>query len=58
MKTFEGNEIEVKVETESTLFVANFPPTADETFIRDLLSPVSPSSTFQEPIVLMAVIVW
>lgn len=36
MKTFEGRTIEVQVGTGSTLFVTNFPPTADETYIRDL----------------------
>ncbi|KAI9817046.1 MAG: Splicing factor [Thelocarpon impressellum] len=36
MKSFEGQMIEVQVGTGSTLFVTNFPPTADEAYIRDL----------------------
>ncbi|KAI9712201.1 MAG: hypothetical protein M1812_006935 [Candelaria pacifica] len=36
MKILDGNSIEVHVGTGSTLFVTNFPPTADETYIRDL----------------------
>ncbi|KAI9849914.1 MAG: Splicing factor [Sclerophora amabilis] len=38
MKTFEGNTIEVQVGTGATLYVTNFPPTADEAYIRDLFS--------------------
>ena len=41
MKTFDGNAIEVQVGTGSTLFVTNFPPTADEAYIRDIFSKVS-----------------
>ncbi|KAI9783872.1 MAG: Splicing factor [Candelina submexicana] len=36
MKTFDGNSIEVHVGRGSTIFVTNFPPIADETYIRDL----------------------
>ncbi|MCJ1282823.1 Splicing factor [Xylographa opegraphella] len=36
MKLFEGKEIEVQVGTGSTLYVTNFPPIADEIYIRDL----------------------
>ncbi|MCJ1381882.1 Splicing factor [Xylographa soralifera] len=36
MKLFEGKEIEVQVGTGSTLYVTNFPPIADESYIRDL----------------------
>lgn len=42
MKTFDGNAIEVHVGTGSTLFVANYPPTADEAYIRDLFTKVKP----------------
>jgi RNA recognition motif-containing protein len=35
-KDFHGNTIEVKVDTDTTLFVTNFPPTADEEYIRNL----------------------
>ncbi|MCJ1435426.1 Splicing factor [Xylographa pallens] len=36
MKLFEGKEIEVQVGTGSTLYVTNFPPVADESYVRDL----------------------
>ncbi|KAI9671907.1 MAG: Splicing factor [Caeruleum heppii] len=36
MKSFEGNTIEVQVGTGSTLYVTNFPASADEDFIRGL----------------------
>ncbi|MCJ1319728.1 Splicing factor [Xylographa vitiligo] len=36
MKLFEGKEIEVQVGTGSTLYITNFPPIADESYIRDL----------------------
>ncbi|KZF18982.1 hypothetical protein L228DRAFT_51826 [Xylona heveae TC161] len=36
MKNFEGNSIEIHLGTGSTLFVTNFPPAADESYIRDL----------------------
>ncbi|KAI9860475.1 MAG: Splicing factor [Trichoglossum hirsutum] len=36
MKRFGGNEIEVHVGTGSTLYVTNYPPAADEAYIRDL----------------------
>ncbi|MCJ1471572.1 Splicing factor [Lambiella insularis] len=36
MKMFDGNEIEVQVGTGSTIYVTNFPPIADEVYIRDL----------------------
>ena len=41
LKTFEGQTIEVQVGTGSTLFVTNFPPTADEEYIRSLFKQVS-----------------
>ena len=41
MKTFDGNTIEVHVGTGSTLFVTNFPPTADEKYVRDMFSKAS-----------------
>ena len=40
MKTFDGQSIEVQVGTGSTLFVTNFPPTADETYIREMFQKV------------------
>lgn len=46
MKTIEGNQIEVQVGTGTTLFVTNFPPTADEKYIRELFSKVSASELF------------
>jgi RNA recognition motif-containing protein len=36
-KTFKEHTIEVTLESESTLWVTNFPPTADEEYIRNLL---------------------
>ena len=41
MKTFDGNAIQVQVGTGSTLFVTNFPKTADEAYIREKFSQVS-----------------
>ena len=41
MKTFDGQSIEVQVGTGSTLFVTNFPPTADENYIREMFERVS-----------------
>ena len=41
MKDFDGNEIQVHPGSEATLFVTNFPPIADEDYIRRLFSPVS-----------------
>jgi squamous cell carcinoma antigen recognized by T-cells 3 len=35
-KDFEGNPLEVQIGSGSTIFVANFPPIADEAYIRDL----------------------
>jgi hypothetical protein len=40
MKRFGGNEIEVHVGTGSTLYVTNYPPAADEAYIRDLFKDV------------------
>ncbi|KAI9805669.1 MAG: Splicing factor [Piccolia ochrophora] len=36
MKSFEGNTLEIQIGTGSTIFATNFPPTADETYIRNL----------------------
>ncbi|KAL4788622.1 hypothetical protein BJX76DRAFT_1675 [Aspergillus varians] len=38
-KIFDGNTIQVNFGSETTLFITNFPPTADEKYIRDLFSP-------------------
>ncbi|KAL1953910.1 hypothetical protein VTO42DRAFT_2032 [Malbranchea cinnamomea] len=38
-KSFDGKTISVQLESQSTLFITNFPPTADETYIRDMFSP-------------------
>lgn len=38
MKFFEGRPIKITVGTKTTLFVANYPPTADEKYIRNLFS--------------------
>jgi hypothetical protein len=39
-KEFEGRTIEVQLGSGSTLFVTNFPPTADEAYIRNLFHEV------------------
>ena len=39
-KIFDGNTIEVQVGTGTTLFVTNFPASADEDYIRNLFSEV------------------
>ncbi|OJJ48740.1 hypothetical protein ASPZODRAFT_1663690 [Penicilliopsis zonata CBS 506.65] len=38
-KILEGNTVEIRIGSGSTLFVTNFPPTADEQYIRDLFRP-------------------
>lgn len=40
-KLFDGNTIEVQLDAGSTLWVTNFPPTADEAYIRGLFGKVS-----------------
>lgn len=40
MKSFDGNAIEVQVGSGSTLYVCNFPPTADEDWIRQKFQQV------------------
>lgn len=40
MKTFDGNEIEVQVGSESTLYVTNYPPTTGEVDIRKMFAKV------------------
>lgn len=40
-KSFNGNTVDVQLDAGSTLWVTNFPPTADETYIRDLFRKVS-----------------
>ena len=40
MKTLDGNSIEVQVGSGSTLYVCNFPPTADEAWMRDKFQKV------------------
>ncbi|KAL4808773.1 hypothetical protein BDV18DRAFT_151057 [Aspergillus unguis] len=37
-KTIDGNTIQIEFGSETTLFITNFPPTADENYIRDLFS--------------------
>lgn len=39
MKPFQGQSIEIHVGTGSTLYVTNYPPEADEEYIRGLFSP-------------------
>ncbi|KAL9114683.1 MAG: hypothetical protein Q9227_001361 [Pyrenula ochraceoflavens] len=38
-KDFTGQELQIQLGSGSTLYVANYPPTADENFIRDLFTP-------------------
>lgn len=40
-KTLDGNTIDVHLGSGATLFVTNFPPTADEAYIRNLFQKVS-----------------
>lgn len=40
MKELEGRPITVRVTGQTTLFVTNFPPSADELYIRELFSKV------------------
>jgi len=39
-KSIDGHSIEIQVGTGSTLYVTNFPPVADEAYIRNLFSHV------------------
>lgn len=41
-KSIDEHTIDVQVGSGSTLFVTNFPPTADEKYIRDLFCEVGP----------------
>ena len=41
MKMFEGNSIEVQIGSGNTIYVCNFPPAADELWIRDKFRHVS-----------------
>lgn len=44
-KTLDGNTITVHLGSGATLFVTNFPPAADEAYIRDLFQKVSAMSS-------------
>lgn len=39
-KSLEGRTINIQIGSGSTLFVTNFPPSAEESFIRDLFKSV------------------
>ena len=41
MKLYEGNTVEVQVGSGTTLFVTNFPPAAEESYISNLFGKVS-----------------
>lgn len=40
MKEFDGRSIEVQIGSGTTLYVCNFPPAADDAWIRDKFSQV------------------
>ena len=40
LKVFRGNTIDVQIGTGTTLYVTNFPPSSDESYIRDLFGKV------------------
>jgi RNA recognition motif-containing protein len=46
MKIFDGKAIEVQVGSGSTLYVCNFPPTADEAWVREKFQKVGSSTVF------------
>jgi hypothetical protein len=46
MKSIDGHVIEIQVGTGSTLYVTNFPPIADEAYIRNLFKNVGSMSLF------------
>lgn len=46
MKMIDGFQIEIQVGTGSTLYVTNFPPTADEAYIRNLFKDVGSKASF------------
>lgn len=45
-KVLEGNQVTVEPVTDTTIFVTNFPPTADENYIRELFHSVFPAPGF------------
>ena len=40
MKMFEGNAIQIQIGSGTTLYVCNFPPTADESWVREKFQEV------------------
>ena len=54
-KMLDDNTIEVQFGSGSTLFVANFPPTADEGYIRDLFRDVSFPLWFYARLILILI---
>lgn len=46
MKSFDGHSIEIQVGTGTTLWVTNYPPEADEEYIRNLFKPVCNGVSF------------
>lgn len=49
MKPFHGTSIEIQVGDGTTLFVANYPPEADEEYMINLFKPVRKSTFFPFP---------
>lgn len=53
MKALDGNAIEVQIGTGTTVFVTNFPPAADESYVRNLFKDVGRQSIRQRNLLLM-----
>ena len=58
MKVFDGSAIEVLLGTGTTVFVTNFPPTADESFIRALFEEVCCTVIYNRTERLLMDVVW
>jgi len=46
MKSFDGHTIEIQIGTGTTLWVTNYPPEADEAYVRNLFKEVCSSLAF------------
>ena len=58
MKIFDGNSIEVQIGSGSTLYVTNFPSTADEAYIRNLFDKVNIMTLLAMIVLLTFFLVW
>ena len=53
MKNFDGRDIDVQVGSDTTLYVTNYPPAADEVWLREQFGKVSSTTKFlQTPLIV------